>query len=153
MAGVWHVEQPIDLNSDEPFEIDCAPPGTFVEATGGASSRMNSANSTMSDGTCAFCAAWSGFDATLKLVASSGYPCPERFKQLAGSPSPCSSCGSGRSWENISLVMPISTLYASAAKSSRDLFWPLQRKRPIVRSLLWGLHPPPMPKLLAACAC
>src|ERR1700675_570810 len=108
---VWQVAQPIALNNDCPREIEAAPPGVVVEGVGGARSRINSANKTMSEGTSAFCAAGSAFDATVKLVASSGYPVLERFRQFAGSPLPnWSSPGNGRSCPKISLVMPISTL-------------------------------------------
>src|SRR5271155_1837207 len=108
---VWQVAQPMDLNSACPAAIEDAPPGVVVDGTGGASSRMNSANKTMSAGTCAFCAAASELDATVKLVPSSGYPVLDRFRQFAGSPLPCwSSPGNGRSCPKISLVIPISTL-------------------------------------------
>src|ERR1700722_8833896 len=108
---VWQVAQPIELNNAFPREIEAAPPVVVVEGGGGARSRINSANKTMSEGTSAFCADASAFDATVKLVGSSGYPVLERFRQFAGSPDPCwSSPGNGRSCPKISLVMPISTL-------------------------------------------
>src|SRR5580692_7394529 len=111
IVGVWQVAQPIALNNDLPREIEAAPPGVVIEGVGGARSRMNSANKTMSEGTSAFCAEGSAFDATVKLVASSGYPVLERFRQFSGSPLPSwSSPGSGRSCPKISLVIPISTL-------------------------------------------
>src|SRR5580658_1236211 len=88
-VGVWQVAQPMDLKSAAPAAIEVAPPGVLVDGVGGASKRINSANKTMSEGTWAFCADGSELDATVKLVASSGYPVPERFKQLAGSPLPC----------------------------------------------------------------
>src|SRR5580658_8312532 len=77
-VGVWHVAHPIELNSAWPRDIEAAPPGVVVDGVGGASSRINSANKTMSEGTWAFCAEGSALDATVKLVASSGYPVLER---------------------------------------------------------------------------
>jgi len=57
-VGVWHTEQPTDLNRELPDETEAALlAALLVTGIGGASSRMNSANSTMSEGTCAFCVA------------------------------------------------------------------------------------------------
>src|ERR1700760_1917199 len=110
--GVWHTEQPIDLNSAAPCVIDVAPPGTVVEGTGGARRRMNCANASTSLRIDAFAAnVLVAVELAEKLVLSSGYPAPARLRQLAGNPVPwTSSPGRGRSCMNSSLLMPISTL-------------------------------------------
>src|SRR3954453_5538423 len=84
---------------------------------------------------------------------SSGYPFLARFRQLVGNPLPStSSPGRGRSCGKISLLMPISTLYASPANSSSDLFWAFQPKRAMVPSLPLRLKVPLMPRPLPVCA-
>ena len=49
-VGVRHTEQPIELNTAEPCEIEVAPPGTVVEGVGGASNFMNIVNAMRSLG-------------------------------------------------------------------------------------------------------
>src|ERR1700733_2795034 len=51
IVGVWQVAHPMDENNALPVEIAEAPPGVVVEGIGGASRRMNSAKSTISEGT------------------------------------------------------------------------------------------------------
>ena len=70
---VWQVAQPMELKSDFPLAIEDAPPGTVVDAMGGAVSRMNIANATTSLGIEAFSVNWSELEFwNEKLVVSSG---------------------------------------------------------------------------------
>ena len=107
-------------------EVD--PPGTVADAVGGASSRMNMANCTVSLSV--------PMAVVLKLVRSSGVAL---MRHCTGSPTPVetppSSPGSGRSCVKSSLLTPISTLYASPAKISSDLFCAFHPKRLMVPSL------------------
>src|SRR5437763_7422416 len=43
MFDAWQTAQPTDVNNDLPLLMEVVPPGVVVEATGGASSRMNCA--------------------------------------------------------------------------------------------------------------
>src|SRR6202451_665980 len=99
--------------------MDCGvglPGMPSAEGGGGARKRMKSANATMSLGIWAL--DW------LKFVRSSGVVLNI---QDAGA--------FARSSGNSSLVTPISTLYASPAKTSSDLFWAFHPKRMIDPSL------------------
>ena len=67
---MWQTEQPIELNTAEPCEIEVAPPGVVVDCTGGASIFMNIANPITSLGMEAFTAAGSELVLVgVKLVA------------------------------------------------------------------------------------
>ena len=77
--GLWQVAQPIELNKALPLEIDSGETGCPLSMTppvgGGARNRMKFANAETSSSTAAF-GDEVGFD------VSSGYPFPERFRQL-----------------------------------------------------------------------
>ena len=89
IVSVWHVAQPIALNSALPLAIEVAPPGVVVDGIGGARSRMNCANASTSLSMEAFKANWSVLVTVgEKLLVSSGYPFPVRFRQFDGRPLP-----------------------------------------------------------------
>src|SRR6266481_6675116 len=145
-VGLWQTAQPMALNRARPLLMEVEPPGVVAEAGGGASMRMKLANAVTSYSTAALVVS-SGF------VESSGYPFPDRFRQFAGNPLPnASSPGSGRSWGNSRLEMPISTLYAPPEKMCSDLFCAFHPNRVMVPSLPLRLNVPAMPKLLARLA-
>src|SRR5581483_10332819 len=73
--GVWHEEQPIELNSDLPALMEVEPPGVVVDGAGGADKRMNMENFTTSLDVPN--AVW------LNCVWSSGVPL---MRQFAGRP-------------------------------------------------------------------
>src|SRR5580765_6040570 len=121
--------------------MEVAPPGTVVEATGAAVRRMKMANLITSLDVPRFVA--------LKCVMSSGVAL---MRQFAGRPVVVSSPGSGRSCVNASLLTPCSTLYASPAKITSDLFCAFQPKRLIVPSLPLWLKVPLVPNVPAFAA-
>ncbi len=126
--------------------MEVAPPGTVVDGVGGAGIRINNANLITSLDVPRFVA--------LKCVMSSGVAL---MRQFAGRPKPPvpslpSSPGSGRSCVNASLLTPCSTLYASPAKITSDLFCAFQPKRLIVPSLPLWLKVPLVPNAPAFAA-
>ena len=50
IAGLWQTEQPIELNTADPCEIEVAPPGVVVDGTAGARNFMNIENAITSLG-------------------------------------------------------------------------------------------------------
>src|ERR1700728_2698474 len=85
-VGLWQVAQPSALNKDLPAAIDAALPrdpfSTTPPVGGGDKNRMKLANAETSSRTAAF-------GVVVGLDLSSGYPCPPRFRQFAGSPVLC----------------------------------------------------------------
>src|SRR5205085_9280383 len=115
-VGVWHSAHPAAVNASRPRPIDADPPGMFIDGFGGARKRMKDANRSTALTVCVPTVA-------SVLVTS--------FGVVTSWQAPVSS----RSVWNSSLVMPISTLYASPENNSTDLFCAFQPKRAIVPSL------------------
>src|SRR5579859_5841575 len=118
---LWHRLHPMLLNSDCPFSSD----EVCVVGTGGAERRMNAAKLIMSEGVV--------LPPEPMLVWSSGVALNT---QPAVTP---------RSFGKTSFDTPCSTLYASPAKISSDLFWAFQPKRVTVPSLPLVFRRPPIP--------
>src|SRR5262249_38600413 len=114
--GVWHSAQPVLVNSSLPFAIEAAPPGVSVEGTGASRKRMKNENLSIA-------LTPSGTVAASVLVTSFGIVA----NWQAGF--------SSRSVWNSSLVMPISTLYASPENRIIDLFWAFHPNLAMVPSL------------------
>src|SRR6266852_4127912 len=114
--GVWHSAHPVLVNWLLPLAIELAPPGVSGEGIGGARKRMKIENCSMSLST------WNGVVASM-LVTLFGTVANWQLRV------------SSRSVWKISLVIPCSTLYASPANKSSDLFCAFQPKRAMVPSL------------------
>src|SRR5215472_10072713 len=117
--------------------MEVAPPGVALDGMGGARKRMKAAN-------------LSG-----PLMASTGVAA-SGFAVSLGTVANWQLYVSSRSWEKSSFEMPCSTLYASPAKISSDVFCAFQPKRVTVPSLplvlgepviLMRLGRPPMPSV------
>src|ERR1700722_1098827 len=115
--GVWQWMQPIFAKVARPFSLE----GVADAGVGGASMRMKSANASMSERTAVF-ELPEVEGAGVKLTVSSGVG----LKRQPG----VSSRSCGKSWFEI----PISTLYASPANMSKDLFCAFHPKRVMVPS-------------------
>src|SRR5262252_1548097 len=113
------------LNVALPLLIDWAPPGVVVEGVGGASNRIKFVNF------------WIAGVASAAEIADASGPFAKlpRLNPSFGTVVPWHAGSSLRSVGKMSLLIPISTLYASAEKSSSDLFCAFQPKRAIVPSL------------------
>ena len=111
---MWQSAQPTDVKSCLPRVMEALPPGVVVEGSGGARKRMKKANFSTS------------------LIASAPVAA---FTSVVSLGTVLNWQASSRSCGNISLLMPCSTLYASPAKISSDLFWAFHPKRAIVPSL------------------
>jgi len=114
--GVWQSAQPIAEKSWRPRPIEAVPPGVSTDGCGGARNVMKKANFWMP-------------------LSTSGAPAPSRFVTSFGIVTSGQDAASSRSVWKSSLVMPCSTLYASPAKRSSDLFCAFQPKRAMVPSL------------------
>ena len=115
-VGVWQSAQPTSAKSCRPLAMEIEPPGVVVDGVGGARKRMKKANFSMALTV-----------AVPPTAAVSVTSLGTRANWQFGS---CS-----RSIWNSSLVMPISTLYASPEKRRSDWFCAFQPKREIVPSL------------------
>src|SRR5258708_3718866 len=114
--GVWHSAQPTSTNFCLPFAMDVAPPGESGEGCGASRKRMKNANF------------------SIALITSVGVVASVLVTSF-GTAANWQAGFSSRSVWNSSLVMPISTLYASPEKRSSDLFCAFQPNRAIVPSL------------------
>src|SRR5579862_3715468 len=112
--------------------MDCEQPVPVQEGWGWSRKRIKSPKATMSLGP-------DTVEVTSKLVVSSG---DGFIRHPAGS----GFGGYPRSLGKSSLVMPISTLYASPANMSRDLFCAFQPNRVMEPSLPLRLGTPAMPR-------
>src|SRR5215471_11356333 len=110
--GVWQIPQPIWSNTALPLVVD-AVAGAGI---GGAESRMKLVNN------------WIAGVASAAVTAA-------RLNPSFGVVAPWQAGSSLRSVGKMSLLIPISTLYASAANSSADLFCAFHPNRAIVPSL------------------
>src|SRR5258708_39862932 len=116
--GLWHNAQPMVLNNALPFNSEAL----AVVGAGGAARRMKIAKLATSE------------DPPETAAWSSGVG----LKTQPGTPP--------RSFGKISFETPCSTLYASPAKISRDLFCAFQPKRVTVPSLPLVFSLPKMPR-------
>src|SRR6516162_2973537 len=116
--------QPIVAKVARPCSLD----GVGAAGAGGASIRTKLANATMSEIT-------AGFEVPEVVVVKLSVSLGVGTNRQPG----VSSRSCGNSW----LEMPISTLYASPANISRDLFCAFQPKRVMVPSLPLRLTVPP----------
>src|SRR5437899_9717515 len=115
-VGVWQSAHPTLTNSERPLLIEVAPPGMFVEGVGGARNRWKKANFSIA-------------------LNPAGVVSTAVSVTLLGTVTNWQLGFCSRSCWNSSLVMPISTLYASPENSNRDWFWAFQPNLAIVPSL------------------
>src|SRR5437867_10775434 len=115
-VGVWQSAHPTSVKSFRPLAIESAPPGVSREGAGGARKRAKKAN---------FSIALIPSTSVLASVLVTSLGTSENWQLGVSS----------RSVWNSSLVIPISTLYASPEKSSSDLFWAFHPNRATVPSL------------------
>src|ERR1700758_538393 len=123
--GVWQWAQPTFVKVARPFTVD----GVSGAGVGGANMRMKLEKASMSEMTAGLEVA-----ATVGVVVKVSVAFGLAVKRQAGLSS--LSCG------NSSFEIPISTLYASLANKSRDLFCAFHPKRAMVPSFaLWFAAP------------
>ena len=130
-VGVWHSAQPtaLEVNNVRPAVMDAAETApNELTGAGGARKRIKLTKFT-----------------TPLLVS-----CDPSVVRSSGVPLNWHAAVSSRSWGNDSLVTPCSTLYASAAKIMRDLFWAFQPKRVMVPSLPFRFSWPEIPSACLA---
>src|SRR5215469_1304432 len=124
--GVWQCAHPIRTKTARPFTVE----GVSGAGIGGASIRMKFAKASISEITAGL---W------LEPAGELGV----KFSVSSGVGLKIHPAVSSRSWEKSWFVTPISTLYASPANISSDLFCAFQPKRVMVPSLALRLTLPP----------
>src|SRR5262249_20685517 len=115
-VGVGQSAHPTLTNSERPLVMEVAPPGVSADGVGGARNRWKKANFSIA-------------------LNPSGVVVTEVSVTLLGTVTNWHFGFCSRSCWNSSLVIPISTLYASPENSSRVWFWAFQPNLAIVPSL------------------